>query len=92
MIPLFPDKDIFDVLPYSYDFTPWVQAGDVITHSVVIASPVGLTLSAPIIQGGFVTTIVSGGTLGVDYELSFEITTLHGWSVKRSGTVSVVDR
>lgn len=91
-IPTLPSKDMFDVLPYSATFAEFLEAGDTIASAAIVVSPVGLGHTTPIISGSVVTTFLSSGVVDQTYEVSFEIVTANGWSVKRSGSVPVKDR
>jgi hypothetical protein len=87
-----PAKDPTETLPYSCAFTAFLESGDTITSAQVVASPSGLTITSPVVVDAVVTVFVTGGTLGANYEISFEIATTFGWTVKRSGILPVRDR
>lgn len=92
MIVLLPDLDPFENLPYSCDFTNFLDADDGIFSANVRATPGDLVVTTPIITEKIITSFVSNGTLGASYELSFEVISTNGWSVKRSGTINIINR
>jgi hypothetical protein len=92
MIILLPAKAPSEVLPYAAEFTQFLGTGDVIETATVTIVPSDMTATMPTIAGMVLTTFVSGGTIGVAYELSFHISTNAGFVVQRSGTINVEDR
>lgn len=88
-------KDPDENLDYSIDFTDviGVSPGDTITGTPVwSATPSGLTLSSPTLNGNVATTFASGGTEGEEYELSCRIQTTQGRTFVRSGMLKIVQR
>ena len=59
---------------------PDLAAGESINSAQVTASPTGLTIGTPIINGDTVAVLLSGGTKGAKYIVYFEVTTSVGYT------------
>lgn len=72
-------KDPAARLPYTWDWTPWLaEIADTI-GSVTVAVPDGLTaVGVPVVDDGFVTQRVEGGTIDEEYRMVCQITTAGG--------------
>lgn len=92
MYELLPEIDPAENLPYSADFSNFIDPDDSISTQTVTISPTGPTLSTPVVVGDVVTTFVSGCVLNTSYVISFEIVTARTWTVKRSGIINCMSR
>lgn len=84
-------KDPEAVLDYSFDWTPWLAAGETITSKTVTV-PTGLTLDASNEAAGVVTAWISGGTAGTAYRVECLIVTSEGRTDERSITIRAQER
>ncbi len=99
-IQYYSPKSPHDDAPYAIDFTPWLipatgtTPADVpITAAVSVSGPDDLLISVgALITGNVVTTMLSAGTIGFVYTISFLITTQMGITVERSGMLQVIQR
>jgi len=86
-----PTKDPQATLIHSHDLTAWLQDGETITAQAVTAQS-GLTISGVTEAGGVVTYTVEGGTAGVDYIVTCQVTTSDGRIDERSVRYKVRER
>lgn len=98
---IFPPKDPDESLDYQFDWaaqknntgqTNWLQDGEtIVSHEITV--PAGITLgSSSIINDGTAVLVwLSGGTEGIDYEITCEITTATRVGV-RTATLPVKSR
>ena len=89
------DKHIKDpqaVLPYEWDWRPWLSAGETITSHTVTATPAGLTVSGVGEAAGVVTATLAGGTIGEIYRVTCHIETSGGLVDDRTKKVTIRDR
>lgn len=86
-------KDPEARLPYTWNWTSWLAGeGDTIDGATVLLPP-GLTaIGEPVIDGGFVTQRVAGGTVGLVYRMICRITTTGGLADDRSIHLTIMDR
>lgn len=84
-------KDPDAVLDYSLDWTNWLEAGEIITASVVTVSA-GITLDSDSFTDTRATAWISGGTTGVVYTVSSRITTNLSRIDERTITIRVTNR
>jgi hypothetical protein len=76
-------KDPNDVDDFGWDFTDLLATGETIATQQIIA-PVGITAAAPTEASGIVTARLSGGTLGVEYQVACRVTTSAGKTLDRT--------
>lgn len=86
-------KDPSARLDYTWDWTPWLADVDDTTSSATVAVPDGLTaVGSPVVNEGFVTQRVAGGTLDEEYTLVCQITTVGGLIDERSIYLTISER
>jgi len=86
-------KDPSARLPYTWDWTPWLADVDDTISSATVAVPDGLTaVGSPVVDEGFVTQRVEGGTLDEEYTLVCQITTDGGLIDERSIYLTISER
>ncbi|MGW0920058.1 phage fiber-tail adaptor protein [Streptomyces sp. NPDC002755] len=86
-------KDPAARLDYSWDWTPWLAQVDDTISAATVAVPEGLTaVGTPVVDDGFVTQRVSGGTVGATLKLVCQITTVGGLVDERSMYLTIMDR
>jgi hypothetical protein len=78
------------VLPFSEDWTAWLN-GDTITAVTVVATA-GITVNSVTNTATLVTAVLSGGTSGINYTVTFHITTAAGLQDDRSITINCRNR
>lgn len=83
-------QDPSEHLDYAFDYIDWAAAGDTIADADVVAST-GLTVDSVHPDGNRVTFWVSGGTVGVTYDVTVTATTVQGRTVERSVFFKIVD-
>lgn len=88
----FPDRDPSDVTPHTWDFSQWLGSNDLLQTAVVTANPSDLQVSMPIIQSQTATVWLSGGTAGVTYTVSCQVTSQNGLEATRSASLYTVQR
>jgi hypothetical protein len=76
-------KDPNDVDDFGWDFTDLLATGETIATEQIIA-PVGVTVGAITEVAGVVTARLSGGTLGVEYQVACRVTTSAGKTLDRT--------
>ena len=76
-------------LKYSFDFSPRLAVGETITSQVVTVSPSGPT-TADSKSGGIVTVMVSGGTVGVTYNLQVRAVTSAGQEIQLYASIFII--
>lgn len=95
-------KDPDAVLDYRFDWAPltngrgrsdWLASGETITSRTIVAES-GITVDSSSITdaGTSVTVWLSGGTAGVDYEVTCRVTTSESRTDDRTMTVMVRQR
>lgn len=84
-------KDPQAILRDAFDWTDWLGAGETISAFAVTASD-GLTIDQIARVLGVVSYRVSGGTAGLDYVVTCEITTSEGNIDQRSALYRVRER
>jgi hypothetical protein len=67
-------KDPDAVLDYQWDWSDWLAESETISTATVTA-PDGITLASTAKSANAVTAWLSGGTAGVDYEVTCRIVT-----------------
>jgi hypothetical protein len=77
-------------LDYAWDWTGWLQEGETIQTATLTVDG-GVTADPPVINGGRVTTWVSGGTRGTA-RLTLHIVTSAGREDDRTLTLYVTSR
>jgi hypothetical protein len=81
------------ILDYSLNWTGWLNPGDAINTLTMVTDPGITVLSSYITNSGTVTTaVLSGGTNGTHYIVSFEITTVQGLTDERSISIFIRPR
>lgn len=99
-IPYFPVKDPNEDLAFGIDMTAQMTEDEDTISSIlsVVASPMfvpqGVTAAAPSLtaqglSGNVMTVVVSGGTVYVNYRLSFRFQTAKGSIYQRSGILPI---
>lgn len=79
------------VLEYIFDWTDWLQTGDLISaHTITVAE--GITKDSSSENQGIVTVWLSGGASGSTYPMSCQIETSMGRKEKFTVDVMVVER
>ena len=92
MIPrFFSPKSPDDVLPYSWDWSVFLDAGDSLISATVTSSDMSLIVGTTTITGTVVTAIVSGGIDGTSYTLACEIATAAGYVASAVDVLNVLD-
>ena len=94
----FPPKPISSTLNVTFDFTSDLASGGTISTKVVTATvysgadaaPSGIISGAATSSGNVVTQLLTGGTLGVVYQLLCTITTSNGQTLVKAGYLAVV--
>jgi len=86
-----PNKDPDATLDYSLDWTPWLAYGETIASHTVTAAA-GITKVSDSETDGKINFRLSGGTVGVEYEITVEVTTSSGQIDQRTVTVLVAER
>lgn len=94
----FPPKPASSLESYTVDFVDAIPAGDSISAQSVVASVYSGTDASPsaIISGSAtasgtrVTQKITGGTVGVLYQLTWTATTAAGLLLKKTGFLAVV--
>jgi hypothetical protein len=76
-------KDPADIDDFGWDFTDLLNTGETIATKQILA-PTGVTAAAPTETGGIVTSRVSGGTLGANYDVPCRVTTSTGRTLDRA--------
>lgn len=66
-------KQPAEVIPYDFDFRPWLQQTSSSPESYEVPTVPGLDLS-PELLGGVVRVLVSGGADGASYRLTCRLT------------------
>ena len=88
-------KDPDARLDYTWDWTDWLVGADTIVNPVSVAytpNDGSMTLGTPVINGGYVVVMISGGTLGRSYRVTASIDTAEGREDDRSFTLQVCQR
>lgn len=86
-------KDPAARLPYTWNWTPWLAEISDTIDIATVAVPDGLTaVDAPVVDGGFVTQRVEGGTLDEAYRMVCRITTVGGLIDERHIDLTIVER
>jgi len=89
----FDPKDPVDQATFNFNWSAWINGSDpVLTVNSVSASPSGLTIGTPSLNSNIVSVILSGGTAGINYTVSCQVTTVGGTVAKRSGILPVQSR
>lgn len=89
-IPTMPAKDPNANLDYMFDWTEWLGS-DSIVSATVTASP-GISIGTTVVTTTGILVWVSGGTTGISYSVTCEITTLATRIDERSMTIPVQSR
>ena len=83
-------KDPSEVKGYTFDFTPWLDDLGVTISSVSSITPdSGITVLSSSNTTKTVTSVMSGGTDGVDYKVKVAINTSNGYLLIGSLTIPV---
>lgn len=86
-------KDPAALLDYSWDWTGWLADVSDTISSATVAVPDGLTaVGSPVVDEGFVTQRVSGGTLDDAYAMVCQITTTGGLIDERTIRLTISER
>lgn len=86
-------KDPAARLPYTWDWTPWLAEITDTISSATVTVPDGLTaVGAPVVDDGFVTQRVEGGTIDEAYRMVCQITTAGGLIDERSIYLTISNR
>ena len=83
-------KDPGATLDYTWDWSSWLSGGDVLS-SVSFLAP-GLSVVSFSNTGSSATVFLSGGTSGVSYPVSCQVTTVGGRVDERTVLVQVQGR
>lgn len=86
-------KDPGARLPYTWDWTDWLAAEADTISDATVRLPQGLIADGePVIDGGFVTQLVQGGTVDTVHRMVCQITTAGGLIDERSIYLTIKDR
>jgi len=89
----FDPKDPVDQATFNFNWGAWINGSDpVLTVNSVSASPSGLTIGTPSLNNNVVSVVLTGGTAGINYTVSCQVTTVGGTVAKRSGILPVQTR
>lgn len=83
-------KDPSAVLDYVWDWSAWLGADTISTHTVTAAT--GLTVTSATHTNTAVTVWLSGGSAGTNYRVTCRIVTVGGRTDERTSTVRVRER
>ena len=83
-------KDPQAVLDYEWDWSDWLGADTIATHTVT--APTGLTVASSSRTSTAVLAWLTGGTAGVTYAVVCHITTTGGRQDDRTLQITVEDR
>jgi hypothetical protein len=84
-------KDPQEVLPFTLDWNRWLVSPDVISsHTVTV--PAGITKDSSSDTDTTVTAVISGGTAGTSYDVTYHVTTSLGVQGERTLTLYVEQR
>lgn len=92
--PLYPNKDPFDKSEFSFDFTGILRANDTLANCINVIfypSDDSITSSNTICIGNTVSTVLTGGTSGIEYFCGFQVTTNFGDRFQRSALLPVAN-
>lgn len=78
------------VLDYKNDYADWLSTGDTVASSSWLV-PAGITKDADAFDDTSTLIVLSGGTLGVTYEIINTITTADGLTDERCFDIEIVD-
>ena len=95
-----PPKLAGEVANYTFDFSSDLASGETISTKVVTAavysgtdaSPSGIISGSATSSGAIVTQKITGGVLGVIYELLCQITTSAGQTLQQIGLLAIIPR
>lgn len=86
-------KDPAARLPYTWDWSAWLAEITDTISSATVTVPAGLTaVGSPVVDGGFVTQRIEGGTLDETYKTVCQITTTGGLIDERSISLTIRNR
>lgn len=93
-----PSKALLAVQTYKFDFTSLLAVGETISTQVCTAtvysgtdaSPSSIISGAASSSGAVVSQLITGGTLGVLYELRCVITTSAGQTLVLAGYLAII--
>ena len=90
-------KDPDASLPFGFDWSSWVTTGDsVASCTVSVTSPSGdgspITAGTPSVSSNISSAVLSAGTAGNSYTVTFRVTTASGYIDDRSIFIRVVNR
>ena len=81
------------VLDWKFDWVNWLDVGETInTHLVTVTSGITMASSSITDNNTSITLWLSGGNLGITYQVDCEITTTAGRTDKRSILMRITDR
>lgn len=83
-------KDPDAVLDYEFDWSAWLGADTIATHTVT--APAGLTVDSTEATTTTVTMWLSGGTDGASYAVTCHIVTAAGREDDRTATITMQSR
>jgi len=83
-------KDPAAVLDYEWDWSAWLGADTIATHTVTAAA--GLIVDSSTATGTAVTAWLSGGSVGTSYAVACHITTAGGRIDDRTATIAVQEK
>lgn len=86
-----PGKAPGDSLPFSWDWSSFMDPTDSIISAQVTSSPAGLSIGTPSISGDTVTVVIAGGTSGTAYQVNCAITTAAGNIANSQEVLRVLD-
>jgi hypothetical protein len=78
------------VLDYEFDWSAWLGADTITSHTVTAAA--GLTVDSTTATATAVTAWLSGGSVGASYAVACHIVTAAGREDDRTVTISVLER
>lgn len=83
-------KDDDAVLDYEWDWSDWLGADTIASHTVTAAT--GLTVASSTATSTAVTAWLSGGSVGTSYAVTCHIVTAGGRTDDRTVTITVQER
>lgn len=90
-------KDPDSSLPFGFDWTSWLTTGDSIASCTVeVTSPTGdsapITAGTPTVSGNITSAVLSAGTVGSGYRVTFRVTTTNSYIDDRTIYIQVQER
>ena len=84
-------KDPGATLDWRWDFADWLGDGDAIS-SAVVTPATGITVDSDVADTTGVNVVLSGGTAGLSYDVTVQVTTAAGLIDERTVTFEVSEQ